>query len=515
MKSTNEIIGQIRQFLENWQVLTDFEDRYVYSYKKIYSREAPFLPDIVIKIDQPKNFVEFCEWAKNQNFTLLRRSETEYGVPSKNNRLTILLDDSKKAEIDLGSEKPRYLRGSLRYKMNQNVQSIYNNISLVIQLMISESNLTKCMQNDVCGGYCTITPFYKGIETRSAKGRFLLIRGLTKGDLELSQKIIEIIYACSKCGNCFGECSGQIDFHKAITSIRQIIAEKQLAPEVFHTVADNIKTTGDPAATSVEKRFAWLNNTSKLKLPEKAEILYWVGCMVSYRAPQTALAFYNLLKKLKADFKILERNEGCCGYVLFSSGLWKEAGKVAQDVAKIIEESNIKTLITPCSGCYYTFTKLFPEIANLSLPCEILHSSQFIEKNVNKNQFDFNPRNTNITYHDPCSLGRHSGIYNSPRNVLKLIPNLKITEMSLNKSHARCCGGGGGLWNYNHQISLDTASIRLKEDFLPLNIDILTTACPLCQMNFRITAKRHSIPVQVNDITEIIESALITSPEKS
>ncbi len=515
MKSTNETTAQLREFFENWQVLTDIEDRYVYSFKKIYSRGAISLPDIVVRIDQVGNSLKFSEWAKNQNITLISRNASNIKTCSENNKVKILIDDVIKPEINLRSEELRILRDSLIYKMNKNIQSTYNNISLALQLMLSESNLTKCMQNDICGGYCTITPFYKGIETWSAKGRFLLIRGLIKGDLELSQKIIDVIYACSKCGNCFSECFEQVDLHKAITCMRQIIAEKRLAPEVFHTIAENIKATGDPAGTSFEKRFAWLKNVPKRKLPDKPEILYWTGCMVSYRTPQTALAFYNLLKKLKADFTNLERNEGCCGYVLFSSGLWKEAEKVAQDVAKIIRKIGIKTLITPCSGCYYTFTKLYPEIANIHLPCEILHSSQFIEEKINHKQFDFNPINNKITYHDPCSLGRHCGVYDSPRNILKSIPNLKIIEMSLNKSQARCCGGGGGLWNYNHNISLDSASTRLNEDFIPLNIDILTTACPLCQMNFRITAKRNAVPLQVNDITEIIESALIMSPEKS
>ncbi len=514
MNSTNEIVDQIRQFLSNWQVLTDIEDRYVYSFEKIYSKAAYPLPDIVVRINRPEDSIKFSEWIKDQDLTLITRNLRGSWTENDHKKVTILLDDIVRPEMSRISEDPKNFRYLFKHRMNKNAHSIYNNISMAIHFMMSEESLSTCLQRDVWGGYCTITPSYKGIETWSSKGRFLLIRGLTRRDLNLSQKVIDVIYACSKCGNCFGECFEQVDFHKAITQIRQIIAEKKLAPEVFQATARNITTTGDPAATSIEKRFAWLKKVSDMKLSDKPDILYWAGCMVSYRTPKSAFAFYNILKKYQADFTVLKKNEGCCGYVLFSSGLWKEAKKNAKTIIEKIDKLGIKQLITPCSGCYYTFTKLFPEIADIHLPCEILHSSQFIENKLKSEQFSLKPINSRITYHDPCSLGRHCGVYDPPRNILKMIPNLKITEMDLNRSQARCCGGGGGLWNYNHQISLEAASTRLYEDFLPLNTDILTTACPLCQMNFRITAKRLSIPLKVNDITEVIDSVLIRTPEK-
>jgi Fe-S oxidoreductase len=95
---------------------------------------------------------------------------------------------------------------------------------------------------------------------------------------------------------------------------------------------------------------------------------------------------------------------------------------------------------------------------------------------------------------------------------LKSIPDLKLNELAFNKAKARCCGGGGGLWNYNYQISMDCAANRLSDDFVPLNTDLLATSCPLCQTNFRLTAKRRSIPLKVFDITEIVNSTMKMSP---
>ena len=175
---------------------------------------------------------------------------------------------------------------------------------------------------------------------------------------------------------------------------------------------------------------------------------------------------------------------------------------------EFIEKTGVNALVTPCAGCYYTFQKLYPEILGVSLPCEILHSSQFIENLINNEKLEFKSLNLKVSYHDPCSLGRHSGVFEAPRNILKAIPSLTLVEMPLNRQLARCCGGGGGLWSFNHQVSMNSAYLRLK-DFQPLKVDMLTTACPLCQMNFRYTSARKSVPAKTCDITEIVELGLV------
>ncbi len=512
MKLPNNVVTQITQFLDKSLVLTDIEDRYAYSFEKIYEKKSYRIPDIVVRVDQFTNTSKLFNLAKDQDITVISRSTFDSRPIIEPSKITILLDDLKRPDMERRIEKPDDLKKTLIKKMQSNAYSVYHNIASVQQFMNLKESLNKCLQRDVCGGYCTITPSYQGIETWSAKGRMLLIKGLMKGELEYSKKIVDIMYTCSQCGNCFGECFEQLDFHKAITRIRQIIAEKKLTPKVFHTTASNIITSGDPAAIPAEKRLSWIENILGNSFPEKADYVYWVGCMVSYRTPKTAIAFYNILKNSRVSFTMLGRNEGCCGYVLLSSGLLDEARKVAKKTVEKIEKTKAKSLITPCAGCYYTFTKLFPEIVDIELPCEVLHSTQFIEREIKANKLVLNSLQAKVTYHDPCSLGRHCNVYETPRYILDAVPNLTITEMPFNQYQARCCGGGGGLWNYNHQISMDAALKRLSDDFIPLDINILTTACPLCQMNLRITARRNSIPVQVRDVTEIIESVMNENP---
>jgi glycolate oxidase len=296
--------------------------------------------------------------------------------------------------------------------------------------------------------------------------------------------------------------------NKAIIISRRQIVKKGLAPKVFYETAKNIMKTGDPGAVTTERRFSWIKGFPLQTLPEKAEVLYWVGCMVATRTPKTAEALLKILNRANVDFTMLKEEEGCCGYILLSTGLWDEAEKIAEDVIVKIREAEVNALITPCAGCYYTFTKLYPEILGVTFPCEVFHSSQYIEDLMKSGKLYFKRSlNLRTSYHDPCSLGRHGGVFDAPRNVLKAIEDLTLLEMPLNRELARCCGGGGGLWSFNHHVSMKSAYLRLK-DLMSLNVDVLITTCPLCQMNFRYTSLRRTVPVKIHDMTEIVESAL-------
>jgi heterodisulfide reductase subunit D len=236
--------------------------------------------------------------------------------------------------------------------------------------------------------------------------------------------------------------------------MRRHIVENNMTPPVFQTTGKNILDYGDPSALPVKRRLAWMKDLPT-KLPQYADHLYFVGCVVASRTPNTAKAFYNILKHTNENFTTLGENEGCCGYVLIASGLWDEAKQVAHELITKIEKIKVESLVTPCAGCYNTFTRLYPEILDISLPCKTFHSTQFLEKKIKKGEIELGGINQKITYHDPCSLGRHSNEYDAPRNVLKAIPDLELVEMSFNRNKSRCCGGGGGLWTFNHRVSME------------------------------------------------------------
>jgi Fe-S oxidoreductase len=509
MATKRNLVEQLKGMLTGVHVITDIEDRFVYSFEKIFKEPAYPVPDIVIKVSSQEEEDEVLKLARKEEFNLIKRGEQFSASLAGSSKPLILLDNLKIPALE-NSEK-----GTGKNRIINETDQLprirfgtHKNRALVVKTFFSKKTINKCHQCNVCSDYCTVTSYFDGIETWSSKGRALLIRGLINGDLNISNKTIDILYTCTKCGLCFNGCFQDLDLQEAILATRNHIVEKNLTPHVFKVTAKNIHEHGDPSGNQVNRRLSWLKKVSNPILPEKADVLYWVGCTVASRNPGTAKAFFNVLTHASVDFTTLNENEGCCGYVLHSSGQWKEAKKVAREVIERVARIGAKKLVTTCSGCYLTFTKLYPELLGVSTPFETLHASQFIEKMIKDGEIEFKPFDTSVTYHDPCSLGRHSKIYQAPRNVLKAIPKLEFVEMSLNRELSRCCGGGGGLWSFNHDLSMDRARVKLKEDMLAVKADMLVTACPQCQMNFRLASRKNSKPVKTRDIVEIVESAM-------
>ena len=500
---TQQVIGRLKRIVKPEQILTDPEDLYVYSFEKIFEKQNP-APDIVVKTLSPKEAQKILELAENEGFTVVKRGEVINCQSIR--KLRVLLDDVPAPELKRVPSKRREITEILK-EIHERGHGSPKNLALALKTLFLEKTLAKCEECRTCSGYCTVASSFQGVETWSSKGRLLIIKGIQNGELAISKKVVDRLYTCTECGLCFAQCFENLEVNEAILATRHQIAEKGLAPGVFLETAKNIMVSGDPGAVSVERRLLWMKNLSFQSLPRKAEVLYWVGCMVANRTPKTAKAFLKILNHANVSFTMLREREGCCGYVLLSTGLWDEAKEVAKEVLLKIEKTGVKALVTPCAGCYYTFTKLYPEILGVSLSCDVFHSSHFIENLLNNGKLELKSLNFRVSYHDPCSLGRHSGVFNAPRNVLKAIPGLTLAEMPLNRQLAKCCGGGGGLWSLNHQVSMNSAYSRLK-DLQPLKVDALTTACPLCEMNFRYTSVRKSVPIKVWDITEIVELTL-------
>jgi len=514
MNSKDRITKQLKRIVKEDKVLTDLEDRYVYSFEKIFFDRFDIQPDIIVRVSSLKEENEVKGLIEKEDAILIERGKILSHNGNKSSKNLVLLDNVEiptlKNCIDEIGKKDGVITKFDKFDIKG--YGTYRNLALAVQNLFLGKTLTKCQQCTTCSGYCTVSPSFNGVETWSSKGRMLITRGIMKGDLSFSNKIVDILYTCTECGLCYAQCFQDLEFHEAILYLRHKIAEKNMVPQIFKTTANNIFEHGDPAAIPINRRLSRVKNISNLNLPEKANTLCWLGCTVATRTPKTAEAFINILNRSNTEFTTLGNKEGCCGYVLISSGLWKEAKKVANDTIERIEKTKAQTLITPCSGCYYTFKRLYPEILNINVPCEILHTSQFLEKKIKTEEINLKPLDLNVTYHDPCSLGRHSNVYEPPRNVLKAIPGLNLIEMSLNRKCARCCGGGGGLWSFNNNVSLESTQTRLKEDLIPTNVNIITTACPQCQLNFRFASRMNPLAdksLKIYDLTELFDLAML------
>lgn len=513
MSLSCSIIQSLKQIAGDSNVLTDREDLYVYSLEHFFKPKQYPRPDVVVRVNSSQLADEIFESARKNGIQVFRRSEGKSGLLQATSKLVLLIDDAAPPQLETllesGEKHPKM--AELEQEIDGAEPGELRNYALALSSFLSKMPVQKCLHCQVCRGYCTISPFHNNIETWSSKGRTILTRALSDRELQPSKKLVDVLYSCSLCGFCFAECfENSTQVRKAIVDARHRVVQLGKTPELFRSTAKTIFKTGDPAGTPLSKRVAWAEQLPQRGIfAKKARMLYWAGCVTSTRTPHTSRAVGNVLNRAQIDFTYLGEKEGCCGYVLLVAGLWNEAKENALGLMERVAQTRAETLITTCAGCYYTFTKMYPEILGVELPCKVSHATQYVERLIREKNVVAHDLDWRVTYHDPCSLGRHSNVYKSPRNVLKGVPRLAFIEMPLSRNRSRCCGAGGGLWSFNNTTAVNCASERLIKDVIPLGVSTLITACPTCHINLRNASARKSLGIRVYDIMEIVESAIL------
>lgn len=179
-------------------------------------------------------------------------------------------------------------------------------------------------------------------------------------------------------------------------------------------------------------------------------------------------------------------------------GFLDEAKKLAKHNIKVM--SKFEEVVTPCAGCYRAFTLDYPEYFGKT-PLKVSHITEFLNKKVKDGEIDPGETDLRVTYHDPCHLGRHCGVYNAPRELLTSIKGVKLIEMFPSRERAWCCGAGAGVKMCFPELATKVAKDKI-ELASELKIQALTSACPFCKTNLLDAAKDHSI--KVLDIVEIL-----------
>lgn len=305
-------------------------------------------------------------------------------------------------------------------------------------------------------------------------------------------------WLCTLCYRCKELCTEGLEIPKLVLALRELAIGKEAQPKEVDNLLEAIKINNSPYILKGGTKTSRIN--PPLKSSENAKTLFWIGCTPSIRAPNIASATAEMIKRAGEEFKILP-DEPCCGEPLICLGLMDEAKAIATKVMEAVESANVERLIAPCSGCYNAFTKLYPEVLGIEFSdIEILHSSQFLEKNFDGYKLE---EPMKVTYHDPCTLGRHAGVYEEPRKVLESIEGIELVEMDRNRKFSSCCGGGGGLPSLEPNMALEIAHRKLSKEVVPLGVEALVTSCPMCYLNFKYTSMKKKIPLKVYDLSEI------------
>jgi Fe-S oxidoreductase len=231
-------------------------------------------------------------------------------------------------------------------------------------------------------------------------------------------------------------------------------------------------------------------------------IIYFPGCMATYRAQDIARATIELLRRAGVDFELLGKEEWCCGSVLLRTGDRTTAEEVARHNIKVLGDAGATAVVTSCAGCFRTLDKDYKEMFGKQ-DFEVVHFVDFLLSLIREGKLEFPEVNMKVTYHDPCHLGRHSGVYEAPREILKSVPGLELFEMAHNRQNAKCCGAGGGVRAARRELSDKMGDARLREA-VDTGADVLTSACPFCTFALREAAERSGSKIKVLDLPELL-----------
>ncbi len=341
--------------------------------------------------------------------------------------------------------------------------------------------------------------------------------GLRERQQRRIERFIQGLYECSTCGQCHYVCPSYIDTVELWEAIRSSIVRAGYGPLQNHkALTRSVKSYDNPWQQPRSTRDKWAKRAKKQKeiarLPknlakEKAEVLYFVGCTASFdvNIKQVAVNTVKLLQAIDVDFGILGTHEKCCGSVLLRVGD-PEYERLARENIQTFNELGIKTLVTSCAGCYKTISQDYPKVGKMNF--EILHMVQFIDRLIQEGKLKFTHEvPMKVTYHDPCHLGRASGVYEAPRRILQSVPGIEFVEIERHHQNSRCCGAGGGLKAGFPEIQQKMAQARVR-DAVATGATDFVTACPFCYQGLLVGITAEGAPIHMRDITEILTRAM-------
>ena len=213
-------------------------------------------------------------------------------------------------------------------------------------------------------------------------------------------------------------------------------------------------------------------------------MIYFRGCTAREKETDISRATEKLLKLADIDYHILD-DEKCCGSVLFRTGFEDEA---LEQISKNTEVFKDELILTSCAGCYKTFKDDYDDV-------DVIHISQLIDDLIKNKKLNFSKKDLNVTFHDSCHLGRHSNVFDSPRDVIKAVANL--VEMENIRENSLCCGAGGGVKSAYPGIASEMAKSRINQA-RDTGCETLITACPFCKLNLE------NEDLEVLDLTEFL-----------
>ncbi len=326
----------------------------------------------------------------------------------------------------------------------------------------------------------------------------------------------DVLWSCTNCGACVEQCPVDIEHIDHILDMRrfQVMIESSF-PSEAGVMLKNLENKGNPWGMSEMKRLEWIEELDfevevvDDKLGQDVEYLFWVGCAgaLEDRAKKTTKAVAELLHIAGVKFAVLGPMEACTGDPARRLGMEFVFQMLGQQNVETLNDAGVKKIVATCPHCFNTLANEYPQIGG---NYEVVHHTQLLAHLVETGKLTpVTPIEENITYHDPCFLGRHNKVYKQPRDIMATVPGVKTQEMHRHKDRGFCCGAGGARMWMEERIGKRINTERVDEA-LGTNPDTVSTACPFClvmlgdAINEKKNAGEAKESLEVVDVSQLL-----------
>ncbi|MGP8322018.1 MAG: (Fe-S)-binding protein [Methanosarcinaceae archaeon] len=300
------------------------------------------------------------------------------------------------------------------------------------------------------------------------------------------QEFSDDLYHCTTCGVCGTVCEAGINTVELWESIRANLVKRGNGPYGKQNMFPKlIKEYHNPYMKDQKDRLLWIPDD--IEIAEKADVVYFAGCTAGFNQQVLGVCTARVMNELNVPFMLLGEEEWCCCSALIRTGqphIDDVPRLAAIHNVEALEATGASTIMFACAGCFRVATIDWPRLIGRKPKFKVVHIADLLADYIKQGKIKWENSLDNqiITYHDPCHLGRHVGVYETPRIVLENLPGAKFVEMDRIREEQRCCGAGGGVKAGIPDLAVGISSTRVN-DAQNINADILASTCPFCRRN--------------------------------
>ena len=337
-------------------------------------------------------------------------------------------------------------------------------------------------------------------------------RGEEREKVPLNPGVVEdeVLWDCTTCAACVEECPVNIEHIDHIVDMRRnLVMGEARFPAEAGTLLRNLESAANPWGQPQATRADWARGLGVriLEDGQAPEYLYWVGCAGSFdeRAKRISQAVARVLQRAAIPFAILGPRELCTGDPARRIGTEYLFQELARRNVETLAKTGARTIVANCPHCFNTLRNEYPDFGG---SLEVIHHTELFARLLRAGRL----RPTRevrelLTYHDPCYLGRHNGVYDAPRDVLRRIPGLRTTEMPRHRERGFCCGAGGSRMWLEERLG-KRVNMERTEEAISTGAGSMGVACPYCLIMLDDGAGAKGGAIAVVDVAQVVARAI-------